>query len=239
MGLYLLIWGEASNVRFMPECLCYIFHNVSIILGFLCMLSLWELYAEIFNLFITISIICVDGIWTPWSLGWKCQHCHWWKYKAFLRWGWWGFPAEGYNTPLPCNWQGMLWDDRRTHQVWGAYLLDLRILLVIFQEAKKCRNGKAPHSAWCNYDDLNEYFWFVWIHKKFLNWGSLLFVAVISWFLYIALLLLAFRSSDCFSLGWPMRDDGDFFKSTRDLAKVVINPEVYSSFLFEIFNFVD
>ena len=29
MGLYLLIWGEASNVRFMPECLCYIFHNVS------------------------------------------------------------------------------------------------------------------------------------------------------------------------------------------------------------------
>jgi len=28
MGLYLLIWGEAANVRFMPECLCYIFHNV-------------------------------------------------------------------------------------------------------------------------------------------------------------------------------------------------------------------
>ncbi|CAN1850901.1 Callose synthase 2 [Linum perenne] len=29
IGLYLLIWGEASNVRFMPECLCYIFHNRS------------------------------------------------------------------------------------------------------------------------------------------------------------------------------------------------------------------
>ncbi|XP_059451119.1 callose synthase 7-like [Corylus avellana] len=28
IGLYLLIWGEASNVRFMPECLCYIFHNL-------------------------------------------------------------------------------------------------------------------------------------------------------------------------------------------------------------------
>ncbi|KAI8008498.1 putative callose synthase 6 [Camellia lanceoleosa] len=27
IGLYLLIWGEASNIRFMPECLCYIFHN--------------------------------------------------------------------------------------------------------------------------------------------------------------------------------------------------------------------
>ncbi|KAK1325061.1 Callose synthase 7 [Acorus calamus] len=29
IGLYLLIWGEASNVRFMPECLCYIFHNMA------------------------------------------------------------------------------------------------------------------------------------------------------------------------------------------------------------------
>lgn len=29
ISLYLLIWGEASNVRFMPECICYIFHNVS------------------------------------------------------------------------------------------------------------------------------------------------------------------------------------------------------------------
>ena len=27
-ALYLLVWGEAANLRFMPECLCYIFHNV-------------------------------------------------------------------------------------------------------------------------------------------------------------------------------------------------------------------
>jgi len=27
-GLYLLIWGEAANLRFMPECLCYIYHHV-------------------------------------------------------------------------------------------------------------------------------------------------------------------------------------------------------------------
>jgi 1,3-beta-glucan synthase subunit FKS1, domain-1 len=32
MGLYLLIWGEAANIRFMPECLCYIFHNVTLLL---------------------------------------------------------------------------------------------------------------------------------------------------------------------------------------------------------------
>ncbi|KAL1299856.1 hypothetical protein HN51_044400 [Arachis hypogaea] len=29
IGLYLLIWGEAANLRFMPECLCYIFHNMA------------------------------------------------------------------------------------------------------------------------------------------------------------------------------------------------------------------
>ncbi|KAL1188358.1 Callose synthase 12 [Cardamine amara subsp. amara] len=29
VGLYLLIWGEAANLRFMPECLCYIFHNMA------------------------------------------------------------------------------------------------------------------------------------------------------------------------------------------------------------------
>ncbi|XP_031116196.1 putative callose synthase 8 isoform X1 [Ipomoea triloba] len=29
IGLYLLIWGEAANLRLMPECLCYIFHNMA------------------------------------------------------------------------------------------------------------------------------------------------------------------------------------------------------------------
>lgn len=29
VSLYYLIWGEAANVRFLPECLCYIFHHVS------------------------------------------------------------------------------------------------------------------------------------------------------------------------------------------------------------------
>lgn len=28
IGLYLLIWGEAANLRLMPECLCYVFHYV-------------------------------------------------------------------------------------------------------------------------------------------------------------------------------------------------------------------
>ncbi|KAJ8425000.1 hypothetical protein Cgig2_000212 [Carnegiea gigantea] len=31
IALYLLIWGEASNIRFMPECVCYIFHNITVV----------------------------------------------------------------------------------------------------------------------------------------------------------------------------------------------------------------
>ncbi|KAK7303664.1 hypothetical protein RJT34_14576 [Clitoria ternatea] len=27
--LYLLIWGEAANLRFLPECICYIFHHMA------------------------------------------------------------------------------------------------------------------------------------------------------------------------------------------------------------------
>ncbi|KAJ4775036.1 GLUCAN SYNTHASE-LIKE 8 family protein [Rhynchospora pubera] len=29
ISLYFLIWGEASNVRFLPECICYIFHKMA------------------------------------------------------------------------------------------------------------------------------------------------------------------------------------------------------------------
>uniref|UniRef100_A0A7N0UVT5 1,3-beta-glucan synthase n=1 Tax=Kalanchoe fedtschenkoi TaxID=63787 RepID=A0A7N0UVT5_KALFE len=125
MGLYLLIWGEAANVRFMPECLCYIFHNMA-----------YELHGLLAG---NVSIVTGENI-KP-SYGGDDE--------AFLR---------KVITP---------------------------IYKVIDKEAKKCNNGKAPHSAWCNYDDLNEYFW----------------------------------SSDCFSLGWPMRDDGDFFKTTRDITQ--------------------
>ncbi|XP_056696651.1 callose synthase 5 [Spinacia oleracea] len=125
MGLYLLIWGEAANVRFMPECLCYIFHNMA-----------YELHGLLAG---NVSIVTGENI-KP-SYGGDDE--------SFLR---------KVITPL---------------------------YRVIDKEAQKSKNGKAPYSAWCNYDDLNEYFW----------------------------------SSDCFSLGWPMRDDGEFFKSTRETVK--------------------
>ncbi|KAK1403845.1 1,3-beta-glucan synthase [Heracleum sosnowskyi] len=122
MGLYLLIWGEAANVRFMPECLCYIFHNMA-----------YELHGLLAG---NVSIVTGENI----------KPSYGGDNEAFLR-----------KVISP-------------------------IYRVIDQEARKSKNGKASHTAWCNYDDLNEYFW----------------------------------SSDCFSLGWPMRDDGDFFKATRD-----------------------
>ncbi|KAL5715511.1 Callose synthase 12 [Ranunculus cassubicifolius] len=30
IALYLLIWGEAANLRFVPECICYIFHHMAL-----------------------------------------------------------------------------------------------------------------------------------------------------------------------------------------------------------------
>ncbi|KAL8528945.1 hypothetical protein ACS0TY_006425 [Phlomoides rotata] len=130
IGLYLLIWGEAANVRFMPECLCYIFHNMA-----------YELNGLLAG---NISIVTGENI-KP-SYGGDDE--------SFLR---------KVITP---------------------------IYQVIEKESKKSRNGKGPHTAWCNYDDLNEYFW----------------------------------SSDCFTLGWPMRDDGEFFRSARDVTQGRCSP---------------
>lgn len=50
MGLYLLIWGEAANLRFMPECLCYIYHHVCKRFGFQ-LLMMTHLNEECFSIF--------------------------------------------------------------------------------------------------------------------------------------------------------------------------------------------
>ncbi|KAG0479575.1 hypothetical protein HPP92_010433 [Vanilla planifolia] len=126
MGLYLLIWGEAANVRFMPECLCYIFHNMA-----------YELHGLLAG---NVSVVTGENIRPSYGS----------DDEAFLK---------KVITP---------------------------IYRVIEKEAEKSNNGKASHSAWCNYDDLNEFFW----------------------------------SSDCFSLGWPMRDDGELFKSIHESKSV-------------------
>uniref|UniRef100_A0A3N7GGL5 1,3-beta-glucan synthase n=1 Tax=Populus trichocarpa TaxID=3694 RepID=A0A3N7GGL5_POPTR len=98
IALYLLIWGEASNIRFMPECICYIFHNMA-----------HEVYGILYSN---------------------------------------GHPAsrETYETTTP--------DDE-------AFLRNVitPIYQVLRKEARRNKGGKASHSKWRNYDDLNEYFW--------------------------------------------------------------------------------
>ncbi|CAI9103237.1 OLC1v1001686C1 [Oldenlandia corymbosa var. corymbosa] len=117
MGLYLLIWGEAANLRFMPECLCYIYHHMA-----------FELYG------------LLAGSVSP-TTGETIKPAYGGEEEVFLK----RVVTPIYNT--------------------------------IAEEAKRSKNGKTKHSQWRNYDDLNEYFW----------------------------------SVDCFRLGWPMRDDADFF----------------------------
>lgn len=97
-SLYLLIWGEAANLRFMPECLCYIFHHMAMELN----LILEDFYDR-------------DT----------------------------GRPV----LPATCG--------------ENAFLLKVvtPIYSAIKAEVDASRNGSAPHSAWRNYDDINEYFW--------------------------------------------------------------------------------
>ncbi|KAH7429708.1 hypothetical protein KP509_09G062400 [Ceratopteris richardii] len=97
ISLYLLIWGESANLRFMPECLCFIFHNMANELN-----RVLEHY--------------IDDTGRPAQPAYTGSN-------AFL---------EKVVTPL--------YD-------------------IVRAEALACHEGKAPHSAWRNYDDMNEYFW--------------------------------------------------------------------------------
>ncbi|GMI88471.1 enhancer of edr1 3, glucan synthase-like 5, GLUCAN SYNTHASE-LIKE 5, POWDERY MILDEW RESISTANT 4 [Hibiscus trionum] len=97
-GLYLLIWGEAANLRFMPECICYIFHNMAMELN-----RILEGYID-------------RNAGQP------------------------AMPSTfGENAFLNC--------------------VVKPIYNTIKAEVECSKNGTAPHAAWRNYDDLNEYFW--------------------------------------------------------------------------------
>ncbi|KAK7312806.1 hypothetical protein VNO77_36953 [Canavalia gladiata] len=98
VSLYLLIWGEAANLRFLPECICYIFHNMA-------------------N---ELNRILED------------------------------FIDENTGQPVMPSISGE-----------NAFLnfVVKPIYETIRREVESSRNGTAPHSAWRNYDDINEYFW--------------------------------------------------------------------------------
>ncbi|KAK3006725.1 hypothetical protein RJ639_017178 [Escallonia herrerae] len=106
-SLYLLIWGESANLRFVPECLCYIFHHMAMELN-----RILEDYID-------------ENTGRPALPSLYCD------------------PAL---PSLPCK---------------NAFLN--RVVKPIYDtiraEVDNSRNGTAPHSAWRNYDDINEYFW--------------------------------------------------------------------------------
>ncbi|XP_048141589.1 callose synthase 11-like isoform X2 [Rhodamnia argentea] len=98
VSLYLLIWGESANLRFMPECICYVFHHMAMELNDILEARIDENTGRPF----------LPSVY---------------RQKPFLK----------------------------------------SIVMPIYQtikiEVEGSRNGRAPHSAWRNYDDLNEYFW--------------------------------------------------------------------------------
>lgn len=98
VSLYLLIWGEAGNLRFAPECICYIYH------------------------FMAKELTYILDEHTDPDTG-----------RPFL-------PSRSGDC---------------------AFLKSvvMPIYDTIKAEVDSSRNGKAPHSAWRNYDDINEYFW--------------------------------------------------------------------------------
>ncbi|WOH13573.1 hypothetical protein DCAR_0833083 [Daucus carota subsp. sativus] len=98
VSLYLLIWGESANLRFVPECICFIFHHLAMELNKILEDHIDENTGRPF---------------LPSALG----------ENGFLN----KIVRPFYNT--------------------------------ISGEVDNSKNGTAPHSAWRNYDDINEYFW--------------------------------------------------------------------------------
>ncbi|XP_054810137.1 callose synthase 12-like [Prosopis cineraria] len=118
VSLYLLIWGEAANLRFVPECLCYIFHHMAMELNKI----LEDYIDENTGQPVIPSITGENG---------------------FL---------NGVVKPI--------------YETMKA-------------EVDNSKNGTAPHSAWRNYDDINEYFWSKRCFEKLkwpINVGSNFFV---------------------------------------------------------------
>ncbi|KAK9124976.1 hypothetical protein Scep_013822 [Stephania cephalantha] len=104
VSLYFLIWGEAANIRFLPECLCYIFHHM--------VRELEEILRQQI-----------------------------------------AKPADSCNSP-----NGVSFLDQVIAPLYE----------IVAAEAANNDNGRAPHSAWRNYDDFNEYFWS--LHCLELSW---------------------------------------------------------------------
>ncbi|KAJ0019989.1 hypothetical protein Pint_31314 [Pistacia integerrima] len=140
VSLYFLIWGEAANIRFLPECLCYIFHHMAREMDE----RLRQQIAEPANSCISEEGVSFLGqVITP-------------LYEVVA--------AVALLTSFEC----MVVQAALTVEQEKIECHMCKGMKVLGREAASNDNGRAPHSAWRNYDDFNEYFWS--LHCFELSW---------------------------------------------------------------------
>ncbi|PPD88092.1 hypothetical protein GOBAR_DD14993 [Gossypium barbadense] len=146
VSLYFLIWGEAANIRFLPECLCYIFHHMAREMDE----ALRQHIAQPANSCSKDGVVSfLDQVITPLydvvAAGGAICPCL--LLCSVLS-------KANYVLPPLCLVEYL-------RPLWAKNLHNLL-------EAANNENGRAPHSAWRNYDDFNEYFWS--LHCFDLSW---------------------------------------------------------------------
>ncbi|KAG6510218.1 hypothetical protein ZIOFF_028227 [Zingiber officinale] len=213
VSLYFLIWGEAANIRFLPECLCYIFHHMARELEEILRQPIAQsakscispdgvsfLSQLIFPLYDVIA--AGDAFGHVAGLG-RCI------------WAWGGEMAtmvEGEMAaakvliPGVAATKGGELPPKAPHLLEAVRLIPASRLHppALGAEAANNDNGRAPHSAWRNYDDFNEFFW----------------------------------SLRCFQLGWPWMLSSPFFtkpsKNTMGLTIIAFNNGVNSTTIKQV-----
>ncbi|KAK6925713.1 1,3-beta-glucan synthase subunit FKS1-like, domain-1 [Dillenia turbinata] len=196
MGLYLLIWGEAANLRFMPECLCYIYHHTvrlstlldAFLIGFSWLIA--SVVLKISSYLVAFALVMnIVGALGMHHL--NCIFCCLLN-MAFELYGMlagnvsamtgenvkpaYGGEEEAFLRKVVTPIYDVI-AKKGTPESSEISIDSMMMMMMMIIEAERSKRGKSKHSQWRNYDDLNEYFW----------------------------------SVDCFRLAWPMRADADFF----------------------------
>ncbi|KAG8484906.1 hypothetical protein CXB51_021667 [Gossypium anomalum] len=166
VSLYFLIWGEAANIRFLPECLCYIFHHMAREMDE----ALRQQIAQPANSCSKDGVVSfLDQVITPLydvvAAGGAICPCL--LLCSVLS-------KANYVLPPLClvEYLRPLWA-KNLHNLLEFWVMIQNVDSDIssplcFKEAANNENGRAPHSAWRNYDDFNEYFWS--LHCFDLSW---------------------------------------------------------------------
>ncbi|KAB2039911.1 hypothetical protein ES319_D02G043700v1 [Gossypium barbadense] len=135
VGLYLLIWGESANLRFMPECICYIFHHMAMELN-----KILEDYID-------------EDTGRPWipsisgenaflnrvvNKNGTAPHDTWRNYDDFNEYFWSKSCFHTLNWPLDFN--NKFTSERKTgsfNRLWVMLFLFLHVMVILAWEEKK------------------------------------------------------------------------------------------------------